>query len=403
MKRPLSHPMRLICALLAVCALLSCGLTAFAAEESLPVVKHEPYPADVQTITEDTDPSWAGRRQIVKTYILTPGEDPADIPRDSFTSDGWRYEFSDVTQSKTSGTDARPHVEKVEISTDSNILDEITGQLDPTLEYESEDGYCGLLTLDLASVKSEATEYKDSSYTVTATREYPNLPANDLYYIPKNITDNGRTLALDGVEWEAQTATNVGYTDIPDSYRAVAKYTGKAFQSVAIGYITTADYTGEITKEIPGDTVYKVYFTGKEINPTPLEPEPEPDVDSGSIPIVLIIGVVIVVMACAGAAVFYFLHHNVKVYSVGEDGYRIMVAKDRISVKKPVIDLTPLDNCVESRFFSIVIGKSAAKSLNGKTIDVIFASVKLTHQIAYEGDTYKIEANFHDMTIKAIY
>ena len=117
MKRPLSHPMRLICALLAVCALLSCGLTAFAAEESSPKpmltaaaptpsdpeVKYELYPTDVQTITEEN-----GRR-IIKTYILAPGESNAGIPRDSFTLDGWQYEFADVTQSKTSETDARPH------------------------------------------------------------------------------------------------------------------------------------------------------------------------------------------------------------------------------------------------------------------------------------------------------
>ena len=95
MKRPLSHPMRLICALLAVCALLSCGLTAFAAEESSPLVititggndesvivnggtSCELYPADVQTVIE---------------------------PRDGFERDGWIYTLTDITQERTSGAD----------------------------------------------------------------------------------------------------------------------------------------------------------------------------------------------------------------------------------------------------------------------------------------------------------
>jgi len=371
-------------------------LTVTSSPPSDPEVKYELYPTDVQTITEEN-----GRR-IIKTYILAPGESNAGIPRNNFTLDGWQYEFADVTQEKTSGMDDRHHVETVEINTDSNDLSEITGQLAPTLEYESGDGYCGVLTLDLASVKCEASEYKDSSYTVTATREYPNLPANDLYYIPKTITDNGRTLALDGVEWQAQTSIHVGYTDIPDSYRAVAKYTGKATQSIATGYVSTADYTGEITKEIEGDTVYKVYFTGAEVNPTPQETEPAPDKDNGSFPIAPIICLVIIIALIGGAAAFFFLRHNVKVYSVGEDGYRVLVAKVKISVKNPAIDLTPL-NGSESRCFGLEIDKSAAKSLNGVIINVIFGSAKLPHKIAYEGNPYRIDANFHDMTIKAIY
>lgn len=415
MKQHLSHPMRLFCAFMAVCAMLFCGLTAFAAEDlqqttpeptlivtaspqSDPEVKYELYPADVQTVTED------GGRQIVKTYTLSAGENPADIHRDSFERDGWLYELTDITQSITGGTDTRPHVETVEIETGSNDLNEILGQLSPALEYESVDGYCGLLTLDLASVKCEAAGYNNSSYTVTATREYQHLPANDLYFIPKTITENGRTLALDSVEWAAESYTNVGYSDIPDSYRAVAKYTGKASQSVATGYVTTADYTGEITKTIAGNAVYTVFFTGSAINPAPeeSEPTPAPDTDSGSIPIVLLIGVAVIIALLAGAAAFLFLRHNVKVYSVGEDGYRVLVAKVKISVKNPVIDLTPLDGS-ESRCFGLEIDKPAAKSLNGSKVDVIYGPAKLQHKIAYEGNVYKIEANFHDATIKAIY
>ena len=409
---------RLVCVLTLVCVLLSCGLTAFAAEESSPLVititggndesvivsggtSCELYPADVQTVIED------GKRQIVKTYTLTAGENPDNIPRESFERDGWIYTLTDITQERTSGADVKDHTETVELETDSNDLNEILTLLSPTLEYESGDGYCGLLTLDLASVKCEAAGYTNGSYTVTATREYPNLPANDLYYIPKTITDNGRTLALDSVEWEAQSTVNMGYTDIPDSYRAVAKYTGKASQTAVTGYVTTADYTGEVTREIAGDTVYTAYFTGAESNPAPQEteptPKPAPDTEGGSIPIVPLVGVAVIVALLGGAAAFFFLRHNVKVYSVGEDGFRVLIAKVRISAKNPAIDLTPLDGRAESRCFSLEIDKLAAKGLNDSTVEVIYGSAKLPHKIAYEGNLYRIEANFHDMTIKAIY
>lgn len=402
MKRPILHPMRLICALMLACSLSSCGLTAYASEAQQP----EPiialgsenmlYPDDVQHIDNDTD------RQIVKTYTLSAEENPDHIPRASFELDGWLYELTDIKQSRTSAADARPHIETVEIETDSNDLNEIIEQLSTTLEHESEDGYCGLLTLDLASVKCEAVGYESSSYAVTVTREYGSLPSNDLYFIRKTVTDNGRTLALDSVEWQAQTFVNVGYTDIPDSYRAIAKYTGKALQSIVTGYVTTADYTGDITKTVGGDTVYTVFFAGSEITPAPENPEVTPATDSGSIPIVPIIGIALIIV-CAGAAAFFFLRHNVKVCSVGDDGHRVLVAKVRISAKNLTVDLTPLADRSESQHFRLEIDKLAAKSLNDTMLDVVFASARLQHKIAFEGNAYKIEVNFRDETIKAIY
>ncbi|MDL2234073.1 hypothetical protein LJC63_10935 [Ruminococcaceae bacterium OttesenSCG-928-L11] len=359
------------------------------------------YPTDVQTIVEDDG------RQIIKTYTLSDGEDPAYIPRDSFELDGWRYELAEIIQSKASSADSRPHTETVEIETDSNDLNEIMEQLSPTLEHESADGYCGLLTLDLASVKCEAISYNNSGYTVTTTREYVNLPANDLYFIPKTITENGRSLALDSVEWEVQGSTNVGYTDIPSSYRAIAKYTGSAVQSIATGYVTTADYTGEITRESAGSTVYVAHFAGTPVSSASEESEPAstPAQDKAqvSIPVATMIGIFAIIALLGGAAAFLFLRHNVKVYSIGEDGQHDLVAKVRISAKNPVIDLTALNEVAENRRFRLEIDKLAAKSLNGTVLDAVFGPAKLHHKIAYEGNIYRIEADFHTMTIKAIY
>ena len=397
--------LRLICLLVAVCTLLSCGLTALAAEDGLTVIKYKLSPTDEQIITGD------GKRQIIRTYILAADESPDEIPRDSFTVDGWQYEFADLTQETTEDTDVKSHIETVELGTDSNDLNEIIQQLSTTLEYESEDGYCGLLMLDLDSIKSEAVNFKNSTYTVTATREYRDLPANDLAYIPKTITDDGRALAFDSVVWETQSVVKMGYSDVPDSYRAVAKYTGTATKSTPTGYITTAEYIGEVTKEIPGDTVYTAYFSGAEIKPDPEEPEtatpaptlPKQDTDSGSMPIVPIIVAAAIIALLAVAAAYFFLHHNVKVYSIEEDGYCDLAAKVRIRMKNPVIDLTPLGDRSESRCFHLEIDKLTAKGLNGSIFDIMLDSATLHHKIAYEGNVYRIEADFSAGTIKAIY
>jgi hypothetical protein len=434
-------PKRIVCVFALVCILLSCGLSgeppqAMAATggdegSKFPILpaptvplppypedmedeiepKAELYPADVQTVTMD------GARHIIKTYILTEGQSPADISRDTFIRDGWLYILSDITETRTSGTDTRSHTETVELETANNNLNDILKLLAPTLEYQSSDGLSGILTLDMSSVKCEAAGHRNSSYTVTATREYPHLSTNDISLIPKTITDNGRTLTLDSVSWEAQQTVNVDYTDIPSSYRAIAKYTGTASSRTVTGYITTADYTGEIARTITGDTVYTVYFLGGEINPAP-EPSPTPEpaqtptptpapsdtpapvIQGGGLPVVpFLIGLAIIAALLTGAWAYWFmLRHNVKVSRV-KDGRRTLVAKDKISMKNLTINLTPLDYVC----FDIEIDKHAAKAVNGRIITVRQGNTDLNHKIAYEGNVYTLEVDFEAGTIQAVY
>jgi hypothetical protein len=351
------------------------------------------YPADVQTVINDEG------RQIIRTYTLTTEQSPADISRDSFIRDGWQYTLTDITERRTSETDSRSHTETLTIDTDSNDMNAILALLSPTMEYQSADGFSGILALDMSSVKCEVAGRRNSSFTVTATREYPHLSTNDTSLIPKTITDNDRVLELDNVLWEVQHTVNVDYYDIPTSYRAIATYTAKATRSVVTGYVTTANYTGEISTIVTGDTVYSVHFHGTEINPAP-EPTPEPlpvtDKERGAFPVLpLIIGLVILT-ALAGSGAYFVMRRNVRIY---RDGFRILAAKDKISAKKMLIDLTPLDG----KQYGIVISKFTAKSLNHRTVEIIYGPVSLKHKIAYEGNTYRIEVDFSSGSIQAVY
>jgi hypothetical protein len=160
-----------------------------------------------------------------------------------------------------------------------------------------------------------------------------------------------------------------------------------------------------------GDTIYTVYFSGSEINPPPKPTEPPPTTEpptttpptqekqGGNFPLVpLLIGLA-VLAAIAGAGAYWFmLRHNVKVYKVN-DGRRVLAAKDKINAKHLTIELTPL----EGRCFVLEIDKLTAKSLNGKTLEVVYGPSCLKHKIAYEGNTYVVEADFSAGTVQAIY
>ena len=50
----------------------------------------------------------------------------------------------------------------------------------------------------------------------------------------------------------------------PASYQAVATYSGKSYHKVATGYITSADYVGEVTRDDVESVTYKVTYLGTE-------------------------------------------------------------------------------------------------------------------------------------------
>ena len=282
---------KIILTLSAVCVLLLFGtpLTAFAAEDDKPLnnvtitvvmpdakpeLATEPTPVppvEVKLYPVDVTENFKGdRRQIVKTYELSPLDNPADIPRADFERNGWTYSVTDILKRETANAEPRDHKEVVTLNTDTKELEKILTLLAPTMEYTAEDGFVGILTLDVASIKVETAGTKTTSYEMKVTREYPHLSTNDSSLVPKTVTDNGKTYNLAGVDWKVGNYSTVDYEQIPDYYTAIATYTATGSSTKVTGYVTTAEYVGTLAKLSQGKTVYTAYFEGAEIR-TPLE------------------------------------------------------------------------------------------------------------------------------------
>lgn len=116
--------------------------------------------------------------------------------------------------------------------------------------------------------------YTTGSSTVTATKTIGPLDRNDMSYVPATTTKNGVTLNLSNVEWQVIGADVVGDVMAPCSYQAVATYSGKSYYKAATGYVTTANYVGEVTHEGVESVTYQVTYLGKEYEP---EPSPAPE------------------------------------------------------------------------------------------------------------------------------
>ena len=457
------NPYPRVFAALTLCAALFCGLTAFAAEEPRPETASEAAltalppeteteaegaltepPTDAPALKTETPPELTpepatppelypsgvetsdisdDERQIVKTYRLTEGQRPSDIPREPFERDGYYYVLLDITETAEVFTETREQTETVTIDTESNDINAIAALLSPTAEYASPDGYAGTLTLDLSTIACAAAGTKSTGFTVEETREYPGLTHGDTSQIPKSVTNSsGRTLEIGDVTWVAQQSSAVDYQEIPDTYRAVVKYTGKGYKNVVTGYVTTAEYRGEVSKEITGGVVYKAYFFGREIEDDPnvirrFDPE-HPDADEDGyvrtakdapkperepvspVPILAALAALALMFAVFGA--FFFFRHNTKIYVIRNDR-RVLCAKDKLGGRNLTTDLSTLGKEDDAGVFHIEIDKFSAKLLNGRTIEIVYGSAVLKHQVAYEGGVYVIEADFRTVTAKAIY
>ena len=199
---------RIVGILSAALMLLSMSVPALAAAPPSPSI----YPAEVRASEEN------GVARLEKVYYLTTRDDPAAIPTEDFDREGRHYTLLDVLKTDMSETDVKDYAEVITLESATKDVGEIIKTLEPELEVVTEDGYNGILKPDYTTITAEAAGYKTSSWTVSASRTYPNLSDADIALLPKSIEDNGRTLTLADVDWQ-DASTDYVDGDQPQSHR----------------------------------------------------------------------------------------------------------------------------------------------------------------------------------------
>ncbi len=258
-------------ALLLSLAALPCTALAADAEGGEPAQGAPPpavlYPAEVRTSEEN------GMIRLEKVYYLSTRDDPAAIPTGDFDREGRHYTLLDVLKNDLSETDAKDYIEVVTLDSSTKDMAEIIKMLEPEREIATEDGYTGILKPDYTKITVEAAGYKNNSWTVSASRTYPNLSDADASLIPKTITDSGRTLTLAGVDWQ----------EAGEFYNAIASYTGTASGRSVTGYTVSVEYSGEVTKTSRDTVIYTAVFSAENAShgETHLDPDPTATPEGG--------------------------------------------------------------------------------------------------------------------------
>ena len=213
--------------------------------------------------TNTTIQNLNGSQQLIKTYTLPPGADPRQLVEEPFELEGWHYTFADIVKEENQVSDRKYHTETVTLETDTKDLGKILEQLAATLDYD--DGtYSGVLNLDHTAIRTEAAGYTSQAKNVSVTKTIGPLDRNDMSYVPATTVKDGVTLSLSGVDWQVIGTDLVGDALAPASYQAVATYSGKSYHRVATGYITSANYVGEVSRNDVESVTYKVTYLGTE-------------------------------------------------------------------------------------------------------------------------------------------
>ncbi len=213
------------------------------------------YPIDIVYSEDDT--AW----RMKKVYQLDASADPSVIPTENFEQEGREYVFLDLLAEDQRESDTKEHIEQITQESSTKDTETVLKNLAPTLEYAGEDGYMGVLTLDTASVKVEASGYGRRNKNVTATRTYPNLADADTSYIPKTVEENGCTMELVDVSWQTAAADEVSGQSVATRYTAVASYAGTKTSRYVKGYVVTADYVGNVSRTTNNSILYTAIFS----------------------------------------------------------------------------------------------------------------------------------------------
>lgn len=223
-----------------------------------------------------------------KIYDVPTGTSPDQIPQDDFDRGDMHYTFQDMLRIEMPDIDRKMHSETVTVSSTSDNSNDVMALLPKSKPVTTDDGYSGTAYLDVSSISTEVAGTESVSESLSATREYPNMPEMDMTDIPKTIEDNGHTLTFSDIEWSPEIEETDNLGTMETTYTAVVTYTGTATSSRTTGYTVTATYAGEVSHRNNDCIRYIAVYTGEPIIIEPEDNTEPPDL-TGILPSELLI------------------------------------------------------------------------------------------------------------------
>ncbi len=206
--------------------------------------------ADVNYPISTSESEQNGYMTISKTYALDSTENPSDINTSDFNRYGVDFTLAEIVKTDQNSEDVKTDSKEIEIVTKTNEIDKILAEIENSIEYE-EEGYSGTLTVDTKSINTKINSSGTTYGTASTTRDYYNLPNQDISQFPRTTTSNGATYNYKDVKYT---------TNVDGSYNAVVTYTRQTSSHYAASYLTKVTYTGEVSKLSTNSTLYTATY-----------------------------------------------------------------------------------------------------------------------------------------------
>lgn len=198
-----------------------------------------------------------GQMTIVEIFEVSATVEPNDLVKPNFVQSGYLYSMDSIVKNPFVATREKDVTKEIEISIDSEKLDENINKLPFSVEY-SEDNYVGTLYLNPQSISTEVTKQESKNSTRKVTKTYT-TEYNDPSLIPETMDGMKRT----GLTW-AEGSYYEG-SSIPSSYVATATYSKTSSHMVDTAWKMVATYQGTARFENTDNIRYTVTYKGVEV------------------------------------------------------------------------------------------------------------------------------------------
>lgn len=227
--------------------------------------------------------------EINKTVSIEEAEQYRENIKNEITIDNVKYELQDITEQENKGIVSEEKEQTKQKVVYTNNKYDVLNMFESKIEM-TEDEMSGTLELQNNSLDLKVNDSYIEQYKVSLTKNYENVPSNELNDVPKTIEENGTTYYLINPIWTVSQVEKVEGQDVPIAYNGEMQYEGIKERTIVKSYLATVSYKGTIEKQEVDSISFEITY--KEV-PQEITEEESPNY----IPVAVATGTGIVVVS----------------------------------------------------------------------------------------------------------
>lgn len=186
--------------------------------------------------------------EINKTVSIEDAEQYRENIKNEITIDNVKYELQDITEQENKGivSEEKEHTKQKVVYTNNKY--DVLNMFESKIEM-TEDEMSGTLELQNNSLDLKVNDSYIEQYKVSLTKNYENVPSNELNDVPKTIEEKGTTYYLINPIWTVSQVEKVEGQDVTVAYNGEMQYEGIKERTIVKSYLATVSYKGTIEKE----------------------------------------------------------------------------------------------------------------------------------------------------------